>query len=221
MALIIRLAASFMQKNILDTYEKTALKYAEAFINELSKKSIDRILLKDFADNNKYKGTMLDLGCGPGQTTRFLADNGVSNILGTDLSPKMIEVAKKYHPDLKFEVANMLSLPYKDNSFASAVTFYSIVHFTETELEEALKEIFRVLSSDAELLISFHIGKDTIHLDNFLEEKVNVNFYFFKTDFVLELLHKIGFEIIDAIERYPYVNAEYPSKRAYIRAKKN
>jgi len=44
----------------------------------------------------------------------------------------------------------------------------------------------------------------------------NIDFYFFETDKIINLLTETGFEIIDSIERQPYRDAEYPSKRAYI-----
>ena len=54
------------QNNIVDCYNKTAKAYAAKFSNELSKKNLDRILLKAFAAENKANGKMIDLGCGPG-----------------------------------------------------------------------------------------------------------------------------------------------------------
>jgi 2-polyprenyl-3-methyl-5-hydroxy-6-metoxy-1,4-benzoquinol methylase len=76
------------QKNIIDCYNKTATNYAEKFIHELDNKHLDKILLKAFIAENNHKGKLIDLGCGPGQTTKFLFDNGHTNIIGTDLSSK-------------------------------------------------------------------------------------------------------------------------------------
>jgi hypothetical protein len=36
---------------------------------------------------------------------------------------------------------------------------------------------------------------------------------------VMDSLREAGFAVIDAIERHPYPNVEYPSKRAYIWAR--
>lgn len=201
---------------IIDCYNKTADNYADKFFDELSHKHFDRMLLQAFASENKMKGKMLDLGCGPGQTTRYLADYGISGIIGTDLSPGMIEVARKINPQLTFETADMLSLPYADATFGSAVAFYAIVHFTYSKLETALREVRRVLKPGGEFLFSFHIGNNTIHLAQFLDHDVNIDFQFFDTSRVLELLHKTGFGIIDCVERQSYKDIEYPSQRAYL-----
>ncbi len=162
------------QKDIIDCYDKTAKNYADKFINELSEKHLDRILLKSFASENSDKGKLIDLGCGPGQTTKFLSDSGVTDILGIDISAQMIASAKNINPQLHFDTANVLKLKYPDNFFGSAIAFYSIVHFDYGQVRTAFKEIKRVLKDNGQLLFSFHIGNNTVHLDNFLDHKVNI-----------------------------------------------
>jgi ubiquinone/menaquinone biosynthesis C-methylase UbiE len=203
------------QQNIISAYNATAENYAKEFMDELSHKHLDRLLLKQFAEENK-SGNCIDFGCGPGQTTKFLFDCGVENIIGTDISPGMITKAKELNPQLNFEVADMLNLQYKSDTFSSAIAFYAIVHFSMDELKIALKEIKRVLKKDGQFLFSFHIGTEVKHVDNFLDKNVSLDFYFFETEKILTLLEETGFIIIDAIERFPYKDLEYPSKRAYI-----
>jgi len=208
------------QHDIIDCYNKTAKNYAEKYLNELSKKHLDQVLLKSFAAENSGRGKLIDLGCGPGQTTKFLADCGVNDIIGTDISPEMINVARSVNPQLSFEIADMLSSQYPDHCFGSAIAFYSIVHFTYEQLEVAFKEIKRVLVNNGEFLFCFHVGNELVHLENFLGKPVNIDFYFFEVNRITALIKEAGFEIIDIIERQPYPSVEYPSKRAYIWIKK-
>lgn len=203
-------------KNIIDCYDKTARAYAAKFMDELDKKHLDRILLKAFADENRPSGTFLDLGCGPGQTTQFMYDYGITDIIGTDISPAMIQTAKEINPAIHFEVADMLNLHYPDQTFAAALAFYAVVHFTSEQLARSLQEVKRVLKKKGEFLFSFHAGEQVVHLDEFLDQQVNIDFHFFETKKVIELLLQNGFELIDVIEREPYKEIEYPSKRAYI-----
>jgi SAM-dependent methyltransferase len=203
-------------ENVVNCYDAVASAYAAELFDELSKKPLDRLLLKQFAAENKGKGKMIDLGCGPGQTTRFLADNGVKDIVGTDLSAGMIAKARELSPVLQFQTADMLKLDFKDESFASAIAFYAIVHFNTGQLAAAFSEIYRILKPGGQFLLSFHIGDETIHRDEFFGEKVDIDFYFFRTESVIRHLKDTGFGIIDAIGRYPYEGAEYPSKRAYL-----
>jgi ubiquinone/menaquinone biosynthesis C-methylase UbiE len=176
-------------------------------------------LLKQFSEENK-SGKCIDFGCGPGQTTKFLFDYGIKDIVGTDISPGMISKAKELNPHINFEVADMLNLQYNDNTFSSAIAFYAIVHFSGEELKVAFNEINRVLRYDGQFLLAFHIGNEIKHADNFLDKNVSLDFYFFETEKIIRLLEETGFTIIDAIERFPYKDVEYPSKRAYIWVKK-
>jgi len=117
---------------------------------------------------------------------------------------------------LQFQTADMLKLDFPDSSFASAVAFYAIVHFKMEQLKTAFNEIYRVLKPGGQFLFSFHIGADIIHRDEFFGGKVDIDFYFFQTETVILHLKDARFDVIDAIERYPYEGAEHPSKRAYL-----
>lgn len=204
---------------ILECYNKTAEKYAQKFLRELDSKPLDRILLKAFADQNADRGRLIDLGCGPGQTTRFIYDQGFNNVLGVDIAAEMIRVAKASHHPVSFEQADLLKLMYDDCSFGSALAFYSIVNFDYPEIEIALKEISRILVRDGELLFSFHAGNEIVHLNEFLGEQVDIKFQLFDTDRIKQILKRSGLIIIDLIKRAPYPT-EHPTERAYIWVKK-
>jgi ubiquinone/menaquinone biosynthesis C-methylase UbiE len=208
------------QEKIIKCYNDTAENYAADRIDELSKKQFDRLLLKEFATINKDKGLCADLGCGPGQTTQFLYRQGLKDIVGIDISSGMIEAARKYSPKIKFETGDLLKLSYASNYFGSALAFYAIVHFTYDQVKIAFSEVSRVLKKGRHFLFSFHVGNETVHFDKAKDIDVDVDLYFFQTDKILELLHETGFEIIDALERYPYKDIEYQSKRGYIWAEK-
>jgi ubiquinone/menaquinone biosynthesis C-methylase UbiE len=205
------------QKNIVETYDKIAANYAAHYMDELDHKPLDRLLLRDFAIENKDKGTILDIGCGPGQTTKFLSDEGCTDIIGTDLSPVMITEAKRINPHLNFEVADALALQYNTNTFAAAVAFYAIVNLDYPIIKTVFTEINRVLKPGAPFLLSFHTGDDIVHVDELLDKKVNIDFYFLDVDSILSLLKEACFTVTDALVRYPYPQ-EYPSQRAYIKA---
>lgn len=203
---------------VINCYDLTAEEYAKTFYNELEQKPLDCLILQRFATENS--GTFADLGCGSGQTSKFLADSGVENIVGIDLSLEMVKVAQRLNKNINFEVGNMLSLSKKDEEFGAVLAFYAIVHFTYEEIEKAFSEIYRVLKTSGQFLFSFHVGSEEIKLDEFLEQKVNITFYFFEVDRILQILEKTGFKVKETIIRYPYKDVEHPSKRAYILAEK-
>jgi SAM-dependent methyltransferase len=209
-----------LQDKIIKTYNATAESYATTRIDELSRKHLDRLILNEFAQLNKDKGTCADFGCGPGQTTKFLFDAGLRDIVGVDISPGMVNVARGIFPYLRFETGDLLALPYEECHFASAVAFYAIVHFDYDQVAISFKEINRVLKKDAHFLFSFHVGKETVHFDNANGIEVDIDLHFFQTKRILKLLRDNKFEIIDAVERLPYPEVEYQTKRGYVWAKK-
>jgi ubiquinone/menaquinone biosynthesis C-methylase UbiE len=209
------------QEKIIKTYNATADSYAATRIDELSKKHLDRLILKEFAELNKNKGTCADFGCGPGQTTKFLFDCGVTDIIGIDISPGMVNAARGLFSDIRFETGDLLALPYSDNHFASAVAFYAIVHFTYDQIGIAFREVNRVLKNGGHFLFSFHVGEETVHFDKANDIDVDIDLYFWQTDAILGLLRDTNFRIIDAVERFPYPDVEYQTKRAYVWAAKN
>lgn len=208
------------KEKIINCYNRVADDYAAERSDELSNKPFDRLLLKEFAAVNKNKGPLADFGCGPGQATKFLYDNGLRNITGIDISPAMIDAARRLFPEIKFETGDILNISYDANYFGSGVAFYAIVHFTFDQIKTAFYEINRVLKKGGQFLFSFHVGDETVHFDKAHEKVVDIDLYFYQTDPIIELLHDTGFKIIDALERYPYKDVEYATKRAYIWAEK-
>lgn len=207
-------------EKIIKCYNDVAENYAAERIDELSQKHLDRLLLKEFASVNKDKGICVDFGCGPGQTTKFLYDHGVKNIIGADISSGMINVAQRLFPRIKFENVNLLDVSYKSNYFGSVLAFYAIVHFTYDQIKIAFNEVNRVLKKGGQFLFSFHVGDEVVHFDKANDIDVDVDLNFFQTNKIVGLLLETGFEMIDALERRPYEEVEYQSRRAYLWAEK-
>jgi SAM-dependent methyltransferase len=209
------------KQKVLDCYNKVAEDHAAKTWEESSRKPIDLLLMKEFAATNKDKGPCADFGCGPGRSTKFLYDNGLKDIVGIDLSPEMVNEARKLSPEINFETGDLLNINYSPEHFGSAVAFYSIVHFPIEQVQKCFGEINRVLKTGGDFLFSYHVGKEIVHFDTAHGKEIDIDLYFFKTDDIIELLHKTGFKVIDAIERRPNENMSFPTTRGYIWAEKN
>lgn len=196
-------------------YDTVAKEYSETFCGEHEKKPKDQEILRRFSREIGNKKPVWDFGCGPGQTTKYLKNLGIE-ISGLDLSEEILEQARAINPDIHFRKGNILELEFGNDSIAGIVAFYTIVHFTKEQVRVAFGEIFRVLKPGGIFLFTYHIGEETIRVEEFLGKKVDIELMLFKTDFIYRCLKKSGFEIIEVIDREPYPGVEYETRRAYV-----
>ena len=108
---------------------------------------------------------ILDVGCGDGVLTYFLAKKGAITA-GIDLSEIAIEFAKsklkKFNID--FKVGSAYTLPYNDNSFDAVVSSDVIEHLED--VNSYLLELKRVTKKGGGIIISTPIRYTAIPLDN-------------------------------------------------------
>ncbi len=123
-------------------------------------------------------------------------------------------------PGVEFRQGDMMALDAPDAAWAGIAAFYSIIHIPRGDMVRALGELRRVLRPGGLLLLAFHIGDDTIHLDEWWGQTVSVDFFFFRPAEVADCLRAAGFEIEEIIEREPYPDVEHQSRRAYVFARR-
>jgi SAM-dependent methyltransferase len=185
---------------------------------------LERGLLGAFCDMTP-RGLIADVGCGPGHITRFLAARR-EDIVGFDLSPQMIAVARQRNPRLRFAAASMLDLPCPDNAFAGVVAIYSIIHLDDQQRATAFGEFARTLVQHGRLLVSFHVDApgfaagDVNHLSSFLGHPVDMDGYFLDPLVVTRDLLDNGFRVDARVDRESIDDIEFPSRRCYILARR-
>lgn len=203
-------------------YASIAKNYRETLVDELRGKPLDRAFLDAFAERCG-DGLIVEVGCGPGQVARYLAERG-AQIEGLDLSPEMIAEANAAHPGLSFRVGDMFALPHADASVRGIVGFYAIVHTPTAELAAAFREFTRVLAKGGLVALAFHVDDEThrreVHVDELFGAKTSLDFFFHDPDAVTRVLVDAGFTLEARLDREPYPGAEHPSKRSYLLARR-
>jgi ubiquinone/menaquinone biosynthesis C-methylase UbiE len=207
-------------RSIRESYDRLADEYARQIFDELQHKPLDRKLLNRFAAEVAGRGDICDMGCGPGHVARFLRDAGTT-VFGLDLSPQMLEEARKLNPDISFLEGNMLALNLQDKTLAGITAFYAIVNIPQPSLPSVFREMERVLQPGGLLLLAFHTGDKALHEDKLWGRPISMDFFLFPTLAIQHYLEAAGLAIEEIIEREPYPpDVEYQSRRAYIFARK-
>ncbi|MFI9331496.1 class I SAM-dependent DNA methyltransferase [Kitasatospora sp. NPDC052868] len=144
------------------SYDTVATSYADQVRDLLDQTPYERAALKLFADRVQTTGggPVADVGCGSGRITAHLRELGVDTF-GIDLSPAMIEVARRDHPGLRFEVGSMTDLDLADASMAGLVAWYSLIHVPDDEIGPVFTHFRRVLRPGGPLLLGFHVGDES------------------------------------------------------------
>jgi SAM-dependent methyltransferase len=206
-------------RDVQDTYDLIAEEYVARISEELEHKPLDRQLLDRFAGRVQARGPACDVGCGPGHVALYLQQRGV-RVRGVDLSPVMVEAARRLNPGIEFTQADMRSLEIGDEILGGIVALYSIIHIPRPEVVAVLTEMRRVLRPGGLLLLAFHIGDDLLHLDEWWGQRVSVDFLFFRPEEMTGFLKEAGFQVVEVVERGPYPGVEHQSRRAYLFAEK-
>jgi SAM-dependent methyltransferase len=159
------------------SYDTDAPGYADKVRGLLDENPYLRASLALFAElvQRAGAGPVADIGCGPGYVTRHLHDAGV-DAFGIDLSAEMIAIARRDHPDLRFEVGDMTDLDLADGSVAGIVALWSVIHVPDHAVPGVFDEFRRVLRPQGPLLVGFHVGDGTRHTsEGYTGRPINVD----------------------------------------------
>lgn len=85
---------------------------------------------------------VIDLGCGSGIFTYLLGQRGY-DVAGLDISPKLLELARRKYPHLQFHEGDVEALPYEEGSVDGVLLSGIVHHLPDARLCAA--EVMRVL----------------------------------------------------------------------------
>ncbi|WP_294577982.1 bifunctional 2-polyprenyl-6-hydroxyphenol methylase/3-demethylubiquinol 3-O-methyltransferase UbiG [uncultured Thomasclavelia sp.] len=180
-------------------------------------------ILPDFKDKK-----VLDLGCGMGWHCKYASDHGAKEVLGTDISKRMLEKAQQINAaaNIKYFHQAMEDLSFANNSFD--IVFSSLAFHYVEDFDTLVKNIYSWLNTNGDFIFSVEHpvftaagNQDWIYDDNgniqhfpvdnyyyegkreaiFLDEKVTK--YHRTLTSYLQTLLKYNFTITNVIEPMP------------------
>lgn len=130
--------------NVANWYDEL-LKDKDSYQNKVILPNLLRILKPQRGQ------TILDLACGQGFFARAFTEAG-AKVVGADISPELVALAKKHGPQAEFYTAPAHNLPFIKNASVDTVIVVLAIQNIEN-VHDVFKECARVLKSGGRLLL--------------------------------------------------------------------
>jgi ubiquinone/menaquinone biosynthesis C-methylase UbiE len=141
-------------------------------------------------------GRILDVACGNGATTSYLAQRWKSaSVFGLNISPAQIGRCRDTAPDCHFSVMDAATLSFNSESFSNVICVEGAFHFNTREM--FLREAFRILTSGGRLVLTDML----LHADGhkLLPMWLECNFLASLADYQ-RLVHRVGFSQVQLLD---------------------
>lgn len=147
-------------KTVTDFYNKTA-SWSEEFLKEKKESEILKKFYKCFQLGGTRQPRILDMGCGAGYDAKILKNLG-ADVIGVDISYKLIEIAKGKVKDCKFVVGDITKSLSELGRFDGAVCLATLIHVDIQKMKTTFDNVSAILKKGGLFLVSAHdgFGKD-------------------------------------------------------------
>ena len=209
------MAQNFMDKSrkAVEVYNKIAKAYAMKF-NQPSEHIDEFINLLD------GQRKVLDVGCGAGIDASYLCEKGC-DVIGIDLSIRMLEIARRNVNGAKFKVADMRNLNFQASSFDGVFMAYSLIHMPKQEVKNVLSKAHRLLKRKGVMYVAVQTGKSKeIIVPEPLDSRESIFLNIFSKDEMERAIKKEGFSIIKVFERDAKKPGEFNFNKLFVLAHK-
>jgi SAM-dependent methyltransferase len=197
---------------VRSSYDRVADTYVELGTGDLGPQPWLRAALAAFAETVRGLGPVLDVGCGPGTVTAHLTRLGL-DVRGVDLSPRMIEHARRRHPGLRFDVASATALDLAPGSLGGVLGWWSLFNLPRSVLPRVLASFAEALVPGGQTMIGTHVGDgDVVRTEAYGGVPVQWTTHLWRPEQLAELLAGAGLEVVTEL-RMP---ATPPSLRPQV-----
>jgi SAM-dependent methyltransferase len=166
-------------------------------------------------------GPVVEVGCGPGHVTAYLAEAG-ADATGVDLSPGMVAEARRRFPDGDYQVGDLRRLmrPTSAPGWSAVLAWYSLIHLAASELPEALAALIRPLVPGGWLVVALHAGSEVRHFDEWFDAPIDLDFVLHEPAHVVGLVEDAGLTEIEWYHRGPMAARGETTQRLYVVGRK-
>jgi SAM-dependent methyltransferase len=141
-------------------------------------------------------GRIVDVGCGPGQWTNFLHENGLE-VEAVDPVPEFIAHARRRYPGVVYRIGDAGRLGVEGGSLGGVLAWYSLIHTPPASLGAILGEFARCLRPGGRLLIGFCEGPELVAFDHAVTTA-----YYWPIDLLSARIEQAGFVVTDTQARH-------------------
>jgi len=175
-------------KETIRTYDHTAADFAARWFDTRLTESMSR-----FAGRLGPGARVLDVGCGPGRDTAWLAEQGF-DAWGVDLSYGMLLEGLARGVRSPLIQADMAHLPFRTGSFAGLWVCASLLHIPKAQAGDVLRELARVVQP-GHILVAVKRGEGEAWTES---AGGGQRFFAYYSPAEIQLLmERSGFEVLD------------------------
>jgi SAM-dependent methyltransferase len=148
-------------ESVRASYDRVADNYVAMNLGDIHPHPWLRAAIDAFTAAVRDLGPVLDVGCGPGTVTAYLAKLGL-DAFGVDLSSRMIEHARRLHPNQRFAVASATDLNLQPSSLGGVLGWWSLFNLPRHVLPSVLESFAQALVPTGHLIVATHMGDGEI-----------------------------------------------------------
>lgn len=114
-------------------------------------------------------GRVLDVGCAGGVKSRYLSDKGFQ-VVGIDIAPEFIDIAKREVPDATFYELDMKDVSELRDQFDGIFAQASLLHIPRNDVPDILRGFYSILKPGGHLYVAVKGAKEGMPLEELKEE---------------------------------------------------
>ncbi len=146
----------------------------------------------------KQNAKVLELACGPGNITKYLLFKRPDfKIVGTDLAPNMIELAKVNNPNASFQLLDSREILELNATYDALMCGFILPYLSKEGTEKLIMDAAQILHQGGIMYIS--TMEDDYSKSGYRKGSTGdeIYMYFHQADYLIEALKKNGFEMIE------------------------